>query len=128
MVVDRSVGPMGQASWEDVGVTGRSSGGLGNATVTGPATGSDLDQTGELLESPRVRQSPSPAPEARHQPLKDPEKLADALGLAGTFHVVTVPVMPTYEAYFPLVATASIVTSCFDDLPTFTLKAGLSWS
>jgi len=96
--------------------------------VIGPATGRISSKRANFVAPPRVRQPPSPSPDGGHQSLKDPEKFADALGLAGTFHVVMVPVMPTYEAYFPVAATATIETSCFEDLPAFTLKAGLSWS
>jgi hypothetical protein len=46
-------------------------------------------------ELPRVRQSPSPSPEATYQPFNTPPKLAEALGFAGTFHDVKVPLMPT---------------------------------
>src|SRR5579863_4020555 len=98
------------------------------ALLIGPATGRTLNECTPYYESPRVRQSSSPTRVTRHQTLKDPEKVAVPLGLAGMFHDVKVPEAPRYGAYFPLAATTLNETSCFEDFLTLTTKAELRLS
>lgn len=64
-----------------------------------------------------------------HAGFKYPAKVEVALGLAGTFQVVNIPVEPVYGAYFPVASVTTIGTACLVRLRTWVTEAvsRLSW-
>ena len=58
--------------------------------------------------------------------MNTPEKVEVALGQAGMFQVVNVPVFPADGAYFPVASRATTATDCLVRFPTWMTVAGLS--